>query len=1039
MAARSGELVERGHQGQVQCFVHGPSSLAGTSSLALLKNKDKRKKLTLSQVEDCLPVLLALLQHPQSPAVVRDIVLVLKELVSEKEVGKARCRALVQCNGSQVLLTLLAHHREMGLTEPTFLVTLYALLSKLASRDAKFPLKARLLGALKVPLEELKRFKVKLRVRLAALLLLTKVLPNRLNATLLGNEGLVGELLRLVDKRPTLCLQTAHCLDCLAWATRSKRNVLQVVQHGDAQPLLLLLSPGPGCPVPNGNHREKLLVRTLRANLQCLLNIANCKTGRRWLSDGGTPTLLWRWCSTLPEGAPWERLVALACVVIQRCLPPFRLPVASLDGPIAWPPPEWANRAGAHRARDDAVPGDGPGSLMAMDAEESSQSATSSSSEHEADSENEQLDDMQSHAVLSGNETDLDLLEYARFFPELQPQNGCMGVLSEVSKIREGSAESGTVTSWSPDDSLDGQEPAGWQEEQYRRVAQSTQGVVPLVKLAYPELKGHNHRGDLEPLNPDNNMHARAKLLEHVGVQLGMKVVTSRVAYDYDELVTHQLPPERPLGNDDEARAALGRVCVPLRFESRFESGNLRKAIQVGDFEYDLIMSPDVSTNFHHRWFYFEVAGMCEDVDYTFNIINFERSFSLYMEGLCPLLYSVRDACLRGAGWRRVGERICYFRNQYVRRGHEGPFHTLSFCLHFPHRGDVCYLACAFPYTFSLLKAHLHCWMHSHDASSIFFQRQELCKTTSGNPVPVLTLTAKPLEVSRPHVFLSARVHPGETNSSWIMKGLVDFLLSSKPLAQRLRQTYVFKLVPMLNPDGVINGCHRCSLEGQDLNRQWSYPDALMHPTVFHSKALIRYLASVSHTPLLLVDFHGHSRRYNVFLYGCSPSKSWCPQDQLQEDDQIYEAFPTLLHQASPAFVFDQCCFDVERSKESTARVTAWRQLGIQLSYTLECSLSGCDHGMYAGFHLGLTQLQQIGAEFGHALSRLGLSGHGSRVRLDPACSDLVSSCRKAKEKRRTRSSTSSSSTSNHSLVPADDEESVEADCAAEPTSDEMR
>ncbi|CAN8029653.1 unnamed protein product [Ixodes persulcatus] len=676
---------------------------------------------------------------------------------------------------------------------------------------------------------------------------------------------------------------------------------------------------------------------------------------------------------------------------------------------------------------------------MAMDAEESSQSATSSSSEHEADSENEvrifrvSFTLCASWAEAAG----------ASMLPRKNTGTVQAHMLSREAESPEVvHVKSATLAENGPSIfSRDGQEPAGWQEEQYQRVAQSTQGVVPLVKLAYPELKGHNHRGDLEPLNPDNNMHARAKLLEHVGVQLGMKVITSRVAYDYDELVTHQLPPERPLGNDDEARAALGRVCVPLRFESRFESGNLRKAIQVGDSEYDLIMSPDVSTNFHHRWFYFEVAGMCEDVDYTFNIINFERSFSLYMEGLCPLLYSVRDACLRGAGWHRVGERVCYFRNQYVRRGHEGPFHTLSFCLRFPHRGDVCYLACAFPYTFSLLKAHLHCWMHSHDTSSIFFQRQELCKTTSGNPVPVLTLTAKPLEVSRPHVFLSARVHPGETNSSWIMKGLVDFLLSSKPLAQRLRQTFVFKLVPMLNPDGVINGCHRCSLEGQDLNRQWSYPDALMHPTVFHSKALIRYLASVSHTPLLLVDFHGHSRRYNVFLYGCSPSKSWCPQDQLQEDDQIYEAsaFPTLLHQASPAFVFDQCCFDVERSKESTARVTAWRQLGIQLSYTLECSLSGCDHGMYAGFHLGLAQLQQIGAEFGHALSRLGLSDHGSRVRLDPACSDLVSSCRKAKEKRRTRSSTSSSSTSNHSLIPADDEESVEADAAAEPTSDEMR
>ncbi|CAN7988837.1 unnamed protein product, partial [Ixodes hexagonus] len=290
-------------------------------------------------------------------------------------------------------------------------------------------------------------------------------------------------------------------------------------------------------------------------------------------------------------------------------------------------------------------------------------------------------------------------------------------------------------------------------------------------------------------------------------------------------------------------------------------------------------------------------------------------------------------------------------------------------------------------------QAHLHSWLHSHDVSSIFFRRQELCKTTSGNPVPVLTLTAKPLEVSRPHVFLSARVHPGETNSSWIMKGLVDFLLSSKPLAQRLRQTFVFKLVPMLNPDGVINGCHRCSLEGQDLNRQWSYPDARMHPTVFHSKALLQYLESVTHSPLLLCDFHGHSRRYNVFVYGCSPSKSWRSQDQVQEDDQIYEASLAFFY-SSPAFALDQCCFEVERSKESTARVTAWRQLGIKLSYTLECSLSGCNHGMYAGFHLGLAQLQQIGTEFGHALSRLGLSGHSSMVQLDPACSDLVASCR---------------------------------------------
>jgi murein tripeptide amidase MpaA len=63
-------------------------------------------------------------------------------------------------------------------------------------------------------------------------------------------------------------------------------------------------------------------------------------------------------------------------------------------------------------------------------------------------------------------------------------------------------------------------------------------------------------------------------------------------------------------------------------------------------------------------------------------------------------------------------------------------------------------------------------------------------------------------------VFISARVHPGESNSSWIMKGIIDFLVSSAPEARVLREHFVFKIVPMLNPDGVINGNYRCSLVG---------------------------------------------------------------------------------------------------------------------------------------------------------------------------------------------------------------------------------
>jgi murein tripeptide amidase MpaA len=51
------------------------------------------------------------------------------------------------------------------------------------------------------------------------------------------------------------------------------------------------------------------------------------------------------------------------------------------------------------------------------------------------------------------------------------------------------------------------------------------------------------------------------------------------------------------------------------------------------------------------------------------------------------------------------------------------------------------------------------------------------------------------------------------------MNGVLDFLVSDEDKAEFLRDNFVFKIIPMLNPDGVIVGNYRCSLYGQDLNR----------------------------------------------------------------------------------------------------------------------------------------------------------------------------------------------------------------------------
>ena len=43
----------------------------------------------------------------------------------------------------------------------------------------------------------------------------------------------------------------------------------------------------------------------------------------------------------------------------------------------------------------------------------------------------------------------------------------------------------------------------------------------------------------------------------------------------------------------------------------------------------------------------------------------------------------------------------------------------------------------------------------------------------------------------------------------FMMNGVINFLTSEEPEAEFIRNTYVVKLVPMMNPDGVIIGNYR--------------------------------------------------------------------------------------------------------------------------------------------------------------------------------------------------------------------------------------
>ena len=79
------------------------------------------------------------------------------------------------------------------------------------------------------------------------------------------------------------------------------------------------------------------------------------------------------------------------------------------------------------------------------------------------------------------------------------------------------------------------------------------------------------------------------------------------------------------------------------------------------------------------------------------------------------------------------------------------------------------------------------------------------------------------------------------------------------------KDNLVFKIIPMLNPDGVLYGNSRTDLLGLDLNRKWDTPSATLQPAIYEIKQLIEELKG---KVVAFVDLHGHSKRFGSFFYG---------------------------------------------------------------------------------------------------------------------------------------------------------------------------
>ena len=215
-------------------------------------------------------------------------------------------------------------------------------------------------------------------------------------------------------------------------------------------------------------------------------------------------------------------------------------------------------------------------------------------------------------------------------------------------------------------------------------------------------------------------------------------------------------------------------------------------------------------------------------------------------------------------------------------------------------------------------------------------------------------------------IFITARVHPGETSASTVYEGFMQGLLQGDPVETSLLMGhFVFRTIPCLNPDGVVCGNYRSSLAGVDLNRQWICPNKELHPEVYHTKALMRQVTQKDNRQILIYcDIHCHSKKKNSFLYGCNTAGDGAPFSTWTQ----VRLLPRLFARRSEFISLPSCRFVIDPCKLGTARVVVWKEFKVTNSFTLENSFYGYEHGtqtrVYDQHHY-----RQIGASFVHALN----------------------------------------------------------------------
>lgn len=315
-----------------------------------------------------------------------------------------------------------------------------------------------------------------------------------------------------------------------------------------------------------------------------------------------------------------------------------------------------------------------------------------------------------------------------------------------------------------------------------------------------------------------------------------------------------------------------------------FEGGNLGRVESAGTDHYRCHVKGQVDQDGRNRqanWYYFLVDHATNHV-LTFDLVdlageyNYQPNRGAITKDTLPFYSS------DGVAWQPIEEAI-----------YDPSEPKLQFSIRV--RSDRLWVAHVPPYTTINLASLLR------DLSATPYVKSEtIGRTVEGRTIPLVTITDRSTPAGgKKVIWLMFRQHAWEAGSSWTGEGLMRFLTSSDPVAVRIRREAILKILPLCDPDGVVNGTVRFNHYGYDLNRNWDLIDPVKMPEITaERRAIFDWVDSGNRLDFFLTL---HNDETNEYIQG-PPDKTESLRPLLTRVFEYWSAGATFAATKPPAF-----------------------------------------------------------------------------------------------------------------------------------------